>query len=253
MKYASRKYVDLILEVSSKWANWDPPHPIKIGDYGTIDKETGRFEKDGNVYEDPETSLLCASHQPELLPPDEKIVITSETDEDHGFSFGPEVNIPGIAETSIKGRWKFKTGKTGALLIMAQPRSSIIVGTTLLQKLVDLPALKDKCLVTETVACHAYSLYLSSKSEDAVSLALVATTPLPVAPLVSAGGEIGGSWWSQTGAGLYPLFMIKRIRKKSMIRYRGAPENDLWEDVEKPWCDLNEDGEDEEYQDTEQL
>ncbi|KAJ7869564.1 hypothetical protein B0H14DRAFT_3440559 [Mycena olivaceomarginata] len=50
MKYASRKYLDLIQAASSKWANWDPPHPIKA-----IDKDTGRFEKDGNIYEDAAT------------------------------------------------------------------------------------------------------------------------------------------------------------------------------------------------------
>jgi len=267
MKFASRKYIDLILEVSSKWASWDPPHPIKVGDYGTIDKETGRFEKEGNIYDDPATAKLSAEHPPEILAPEEKMVFASQTAQRHDFSLSPEVKIPGIAEASIKGQWKFKTGKTGALLIMAQPRSSLISGNVLKQ-LVDLPALKDKYLVTETVACPAYSLYLSSKSDDTVSLALVATTPLPVTPLVSAGGEIGGGWWSQTGAGVFrhgcaalgtysftPLFMLKRIRKKSIIPYRGAPteddEEDLWEDVERPWWrPLNEDGEEEAFEDT---
>lgn len=29
-KEASRKYVDLIKEASSKWANWDPPNAIEV-------------------------------------------------------------------------------------------------------------------------------------------------------------------------------------------------------------------------------
>lgn len=27
---ASRKFIDLIFQTSSKWANWDPPIPIKV-------------------------------------------------------------------------------------------------------------------------------------------------------------------------------------------------------------------------------
>ncbi|KAJ6589440.1 hypothetical protein B0H19DRAFT_923319 [Mycena capillaripes] len=271
MKYASRKYIDLVLAVSSKWANWDPPHPIEartgtVGDYGTIDKETGRFEKDGNIYEDPATAALCADFLPKILVPDEKMVIASQTAQRHDFGLGPEVSIPGIAQASIKGQWKFKTGKTGALLVMARPRSTVIAGNTLLKVLVDIPLLKDKHLVTETVSCHAYGLYLSTKSEDTVSLALVAETPIPVAPLVSAGGEIRGGWWSETGAGVFrhgcdlpgnysftPLFVPKRIRKKSLITYRGVPtepiEEDLWESAERPWGPLDEDGQ-EDYEDT---
>ncbi|KAJ6604910.1 hypothetical protein B0H10DRAFT_2077692 [Mycena sp. CBHHK59/15] len=267
MKYASRKYIDLIHAVSSKWASWDPPHPIKVGDYGTIDKDTGRFERDGNIYEDPSTATLAADHPPESAAPDEKMVITSETEQKRDFSFGPQVNIPGIAEASIKGQWKFKTGKTGALLVMAEPRSSFIHASVLLQKLVDIPALKDKYIVTETVACHAYSMYLSSKSEGTVSLALLATSPIPVTPLISAGGEIGGSWWSETGAGVFrhgcappetysftPLFVLKRVRKKGFIPYRGTPStqeaDDLWEDAESPWKPLDEVGEEEPFEDT---
>ncbi|KAJ7818004.1 hypothetical protein B0H14DRAFT_2840812 [Mycena olivaceomarginata] len=163
MKYASRKYIYLILAASSKWANWDPPHPIKVGDYGTVDKDTGRFEKDGNIYEDAATAALAADHPPEIAAADEKIVISSETEQKRDLNLSPQVCIPGIAEASIKGRWKFKSGKTGALLVMAQPRSSWVPANTLFKKLLEIPALKDKYLVTEIVACHAYSMYLSSK------------------------------------------------------------------------------------------
>ncbi|KAF7334622.1 hypothetical protein MVEN_02292500 [Mycena venus] len=275
MKYASRKYIDLILEVSSKWASWDPPHPIKVGDYGTIDKATGRFEKDGNIYDDPNLSFV-RDHQPEILPPEEKMVFTSQTAQTHEFNLGPEVTIPGIAEASIKGQWKFKSGKTGAVLVIAQPRSSLISGNasalfkTLLD--LDLPHLKDKFLVTETVACPAYGLYLSNKTDDTISLALLASTPLPI-PVISAGGSIEAKWYSQTGAGVFrhgcaplgpgqsysftPLFVIKRLRKRGTFgwRGRGAPEEEgeqenlELEDADKPWAPLDEDGEEEPFED----
>ncbi|KAJ7113159.1 hypothetical protein C8R44DRAFT_797262 [Mycena epipterygia] len=262
MKYASRKYIDLIQTASSKWASWDPPHPIKVGDYGTLDKETGRFEKDGNVYEDAATAAMAVDHQPHLAARDESMVIASESAQKREFSLGPQVSIAGLAEASIKGQWKFRSGKTGALLVMVRPQSNVVSANALLAKLLEVPALKDKYLVTETVACDAYSMYLSSKSEDTVSLALLATSPIPAAPLISAGGEVGGSWWSETGAGVFrhgsappgtysftPLFTLKRIRKKTFFPTRGMPpaseDEDMWEDPE-PWGPLDEDGVEEE-------
>jgi hypothetical protein len=49
--YLQRKYIDLIRQVSSKWVNWDPPIGIQVGAYGTIDKETGDWIVEGNVYD----------------------------------------------------------------------------------------------------------------------------------------------------------------------------------------------------------
>ncbi|KAF9221217.1 hypothetical protein BS17DRAFT_785511 [Gyrodon lividus] len=46
MKYESRKFINLILTA----ANWDPPADIKVGDYGTINRATGSFEWEGNIY-----------------------------------------------------------------------------------------------------------------------------------------------------------------------------------------------------------
>ncbi|KAF8203544.1 hypothetical protein K438DRAFT_1580723 [Mycena galopus ATCC 62051] len=268
-KFESRKYIDLIQTASSKWANWDPPHPIKVGDYGTINAETGEFEKDGNIYEDASTAVLAASHPPETAVPDEKMIIVSDTAQNCEFSLGPHVNVPGIADASIKGRWKFKAGKTGALLVMAQPRSSFLPTNALLKLLVNIPALGDKHIVTEIVSCYAYSMYLSSRGEDEVSLALMAKTPIAITPLVSAGGEIGGSWWSETGAGVFrhgftqpgtysftPLFVLKRVRKKVFFRMlrggrggaggSGVPQlmgGKGGLDVKAPWEPLDEDGE----------
>ncbi|KAJ7281028.1 hypothetical protein C8J57DRAFT_1300692 [Mycena rebaudengoi] len=267
MKYASRKYIDLVQAVSSKWANWDPPHIITVGDYGTLDKATGRFEKDGNIYTDPSTAEIAAAHLPQVAAPDEDMIISSETAQKHDLSFGPQVNVAGLAEASIKGTWTFKSGKTGALLVMSRPHSSFVPPNTLLKKLLDVPLLADKYLVTEVIACHAYGMYLSSSTEDNISLALVASTPIPAAPLVSAGGEVGVSWLSESGSGLFrrgcappdtecytPLFGLKRIRKKSIF-YRDEPPapregDDLWEDVESPWDPLDEDGEEESFEDT---
>ncbi|KAJ7892257.1 hypothetical protein B0H14DRAFT_2560321 [Mycena olivaceomarginata] len=233
-----------------------------VGDYGTVDKDTGRFEKDGNIYENAATAALVADHPPEIAAADEKIVISSETEQKRDLNLSPQV-IPGIAEASIKGQWKFKSGKTGALLVMSQPRSSWVPANALFKRLLEIPALKDK-------------IFRRAKNravEDTVSLALLAKTPIPGAPLVSAGGELGGSWWSEMGAGVFrhgftPLFALKRIRKPGFLS-RGQPPEDImcvssrecasvlanaarcsWEDAEKPWWPLDEDGEEETFEDT---
>ncbi|KAJ7105260.1 hypothetical protein C8R44DRAFT_886746 [Mycena epipterygia] len=90
-----------------------------------------------------------------------------------------------------------------------------------------------------------------TQAEDIVSLALLATSPIPTAPLIWAGGEVWGSWWSETGAGVFrhgcappgtykftPLFTLKRIRKKTFLSTLGmspaSEDKDLWEDPE-PW------------------
>ncbi|KAH8110086.1 hypothetical protein DFH11DRAFT_1623495 [Phellopilus nigrolimitatus] len=49
-KNASRKFVDLIHDVSNKYANLDPPQLIQAGDYGKINNETGQFDREGNIY-----------------------------------------------------------------------------------------------------------------------------------------------------------------------------------------------------------
>jgi hypothetical protein len=72
--------------------------------------------------------------------------------------------VPGLAEASIQGQWAFGSTR-GALLLMAHPRSSYILGDTLLKQLTKVQALKDMFLVTEVFLCPAYSLYLSSGRE----------------------------------------------------------------------------------------
>jgi hypothetical protein len=50
---------------------------------------------------------------------------------------------------------------------MHQPQISYIPPKVFLKQLVDIPALKDKLLVTEVFSCPAYCLYLSNAGEHA--------------------------------------------------------------------------------------
>lgn len=67
--HAQRKFIELILDRTGKYANWDPPSEIQvcrcslnthllhvdleqIGSYGRIDKDTGNLNVEGNIYSD---------------------------------------------------------------------------------------------------------------------------------------------------------------------------------------------------------
>lgn len=47
-----RKYVDLLFRTTNAFANWQPTIPLTVGDYGRVNKTTGLFIRDGNIYED---------------------------------------------------------------------------------------------------------------------------------------------------------------------------------------------------------
>ncbi|KAK7678967.1 hypothetical protein QCA50_014746 [Cerrena zonata] len=261
--YSSRKFIDLIFTASSKWANWDPPKQIKVGDYGTIQRKTGEFEKEGNIYEDDAMADIVADHPPQIASKDTVFEISSNNVRRVEFGLEPTASIPGVAEASVKGSWQFDT-KRGALLVMHEPCNTYIPPKALLKKLLNVPVLKNKYLVTEIFSCPAYSLYLSSGKAEAVSLALLASVPVPTALPVNVGGSIKSSWFNHNTSGLFrcasdevysytPLYALKRIKKPGLLR-RDSPlppaqDDDLWEDATQPWDPLNSDGEEEDFED----
>jgi len=48
-----------------------------VGDYGTIDRGTGQFKKDGNIYEDATIAHLADKHKPLTGAPEEPLIISS--------------------------------------------------------------------------------------------------------------------------------------------------------------------------------
>jgi hypothetical protein len=48
-----------------------------VGDYGKIDKETGQFHKDGNIYEDISTAHLVDDHKPLVGAAEDTLIISS--------------------------------------------------------------------------------------------------------------------------------------------------------------------------------
>ncbi|KAF8580064.1 hypothetical protein K439DRAFT_1637300 [Ramaria rubella] len=258
---ASRKYVDLIHNATSKWPNWDPPKQINAGDFGTIDMKTGDFLVDGNVYNDVGTFGLTATHHPQIQAAEDAFEAASEKTMRRELVLKPGLAVPGLAEASIQGRWEFGTNR-GALLIMARPRIDSIPFSAL-SKLNDHPSLKGKSLVTAVFVCPAYSIYLSNGKKDVISLALLGQLPVPGATVVTAGGETGASWWKQEASGVFrhacdkkgsycytPLYHLKEIGALRRDGRGGLTPDNLWVDSITPWNPLDDDGEEVEMEDT---
>ncbi|KIJ63685.1 hypothetical protein HYDPIDRAFT_92094 [Hydnomerulius pinastri MD-312] len=269
--HASRKFIDLILQSSSKWANWDPPMALEVGDYGLVDPQSGIFERKGNVFTDKFRKTL-ADLDPLLridLTNDavngqieQDIVIASTGVKRSSFTVTPELDVPSVATVALKGEWQFPRHRRGALLVMHKPRQTYLASTDALDTLTRVPKLKDYHFVTSVMSCPAYTLYLSDKSGESISLALTAQAPALAAAGVAVGGDLGFSWATNSqssflrravdAAGEYsfvPLFSLKRIRLEWWRRFRGdgtphdLPDFDPWVDSIALWEPLDEDGE----------
>lgn len=204
VKNAAKEYGRLIYKASSKWANWDPPHPIRCGDYGVLN-DSGQLEVEGNIYNasfkahlPSHLDLSIPIHQPTDAAVEEKLIIVSDGATTKGIDVTPNIGITGAAQISLQVQLQFPQGEHGASLIMWNPRLTFIPSETIRQSLLDVPVLKDKYLVTKAFVCPAYSLYLSSKSGQQMIISLTVDTPIPAAPGVNVGGKASYNWKSSS-------------------------------------------------------
>jgi hypothetical protein len=63
-----------------------------VGDYGTIDRETGNLQTEGNIYEelDPIIASLAVQHKPLISAPDDKVIISSAGVKHQELHIAPE-------------------------------------------------------------------------------------------------------------------------------------------------------------------
>jgi len=233
-----------------------------VGDYGTIDRETGKFQKEGNIYEDATIAHLADQHKPITSALDNAWIISSAGVTQSELTVDAECGVTGLANASFKGQFKFSS-RRGVLLIMSRPLCSHVPPKVLLKHLVDIPILKNKVLVTEVISCPAYCFYLSTGNSETIELALLGTIPTP--PDIAVGAEVEATWWSRNTAGgtfradcdrnglpsFAPLYTLKKIRQKHLLR-RESPvpdpeDDDLWIDVLEPWDPLDDEGEEEAF------
>ncbi|KAG1807101.1 uncharacterized protein BJ212DRAFT_1387950 [Suillus subaureus] len=269
MKYESRKFIDLIQGVTSKWVNWDPPTPINVGDYGIINNETGEFDWEGSLYTttsrigiDMKDPALCPTEQ----GGDDKYIVKSWGVTTKELNVSAEADVPGGGNVALKVNFQFDGRKPAAALVMYKPRYiSLPKDERIVELLKSRPdVLKGKCVVTEVISCAAYMMYMSKQTAENFSVTLKATGP--VTPAVNAGGAASFTWSSETFCGLYregsdsttkymPLYRLKKPRHRFWLlpSQRGDEQTDdaidRWEDVDPPWDPLDDEGEEDEIYD----
>ncbi|KAG1724596.1 hypothetical protein EDB19DRAFT_1915444 [Suillus lakei] len=265
MKYASRKFIDLIQGATSKWANWDPPREITVGDYGMIINETGEFDWEGNIYSPDFQEKLKSSkykfdidltdstlHPKEQEGGDDQFIVKSWGVTTKEVNASTNVGVPGAANVALEVNFQFDGTKPAAVLVMHKPRYSSLPNDERIIRLLKAMAdtLKGKYIVTEVVTCAAYMMHLSDKKAEKFSVTLKATGP--VTPAVNAGGA----------AGFHLVFRSYLWLKKPRAKFWEWPfghrgdENtidaiDRWEDVDPPWDPLDDEGEEDEIYDAE--
>ncbi|KAH9046202.1 hypothetical protein EDB84DRAFT_1467214, partial [Lactarius hengduanensis] len=146
---AQRKFIDLINEATFKWANWDPPRVIQIGDFGTIDKKSGELKVEGNIFTHPEIWHIAQDYPAFVAPETDLYQIHSSTT-DVGAA---QQRWPGVV---LKSRWQFNT-KHGAILLMHKSRLLCVV-------------------VKQVHNCRGFYMYLSNKASEQISVSLRANT-----------------------------------------------------------------------------
>lgn len=111
---------------TSKWANWDPPRPIHVGDYGMINNETGEFDWEGNVYTTT-NDIGIDMTDPALTPieqegGDDKFIVKSWGVTTKEVNASAEAAVAGAVDVALKVEFQFDGRKPAAALVMYKPR-----------------------------------------------------------------------------------------------------------------------------------
>ncbi|KAJ8591268.1 hypothetical protein M405DRAFT_880569 [Rhizopogon salebrosus TDB-379] len=250
-----RKFIELIFKRTGKYANWDPPSEIRVGSYGRIDSDTGDLIVQGTIYSDEFRQRLVdiginvesGEHLPKDCP--DEVEFTTWSKNITRLDLTSNAGIPGIDTATIKGTWEVKKGSRGAVLLMHNPRMKHITADVL-GKLAKIELLQSMHLVTKVFYCPAYSLYLSDKSGDRVSIALLGSVPVDATTVKK--------WWYNTQTGFArcacntehcftPLYELMHVRHTRTRRSSSSPERigeQLWITPPLPWAPLDEDGND---------
>ncbi|KAI9458822.1 hypothetical protein F5148DRAFT_315756 [Russula earlei] len=246
-EHAQRKYIDLIKEASAKWPNWDPSRNLHPGDFGTVEKKTGDFIVEGNIYTHVDIAKIANQYPPIQAPDVDNFQIPS-------FEVrGSEIR-PDDGEDSghlLRSRWQFNS-KRGAVLLMHRPRMTRVPDEFFKASL-HLPVLKGKCVVYQVWNCPGFYMYLSNRSSEQVTVSLRAKSNTSAGPDVHSQPPLTLHWSAEGSAGVRqyaykadavytPLFCLKSIRRPLLRRDQNSYGKAAWHETDVPWDDLDGEG-----------
>ncbi|CAE6470960.1 unnamed protein product [Rhizoctonia solani] len=268
MGISSRKYVDLIFKASGKYGNWDPPHTVEVGDWGEINRSTGNFVREGNIFRDDQCKpLLSEISSTEFVRkgnPEDVVRITAGTNVELKSDLYTGIGTTGEMGVRVQGAWEFTPQNRAALLTVTDPYSNYLEAGIIFPKLRKLRKLDGKAIVTEALHCPAYALLLTDKGKGGKASISLYTGISEAGAAAGAGAKAGWHYTSDSGfwrtacgyrmadgqdAVYTPLYRLERVSKGWLGRYRGAPpsgsppEEPVREVYPPPWDELDEDGE----------
>ncbi|KAG8857841.1 hypothetical protein FRB96_005560 [Tulasnella sp. 330] len=264
----SRLYISMIQQTSARFPNWCPATPVKPGDFGEINSQSGEFEREGNIYElkevtDAIPSLLGDDFRPKYGRVDDELVICSEHTISGDVELGGTAAATGMAHASLKAHFKIVKGQRGAFLVMVRPRAMSLPSDLPWRELAKIKRLTSMLLVTEVTV-----------NEQDISVELIGDLPI-AAPVGSAGGNTAVTWkasrrthlfrtaCSPSGAADYStLLKLKKMSPRwkewchKLIKWRDSPppevtnDDEIWEDASVPWATLDDTGKEDDFEDT---
>ncbi|CAE6442153.1 unnamed protein product [Rhizoctonia solani] len=270
MGISSRKYVDLIFKASGKYGNWDPPHRVEVGDWGKINKETGNFVREGNIFRDPECSEVLSGitdgSMVKVGKPEDVLRITSGAQMELRNDLFTDVGGMGELGVRLHGAWEFTPRNRAALLTATDAYSNYLEVGVVFPKLRALRKLDGKAIVTEALHCPAYALLLTEKGKGGKASLSLHTGLSEVEAMAGVGSKVGWKHTSESGfwrtaygyntttdgsnADYTPLYRLEKVSRGWLPLYRGGSgsgstptvEEPVREDYNPPWEDLDEDG-----------
>ncbi|KAG1845616.1 hypothetical protein C8R48DRAFT_734017 [Suillus tomentosus] len=233
MKYESRKFIDLIQGITSKWANWDPQKTIHVGDYGMINNATGEFEWEGNIYTTNNIGDIDLTDQalhPIEAGGEDRFVIKSWGVTTWEADTTAETTVPSTTNVALKVKFRFDGGKRAAAMVVYRP---IYISLPKDERIIEMfksrpEVLKGKYIVTEVIRCPAYMMYMSTDRAEEFSVTLHATEA--TAPAADDGGTSGLTWFSESNYGICRQGSDSSMIYTPLYRLK-APRNKFW----LPW------------------
>ncbi|CAE6438623.1 unnamed protein product [Rhizoctonia solani] len=242
MGVSSKKYVDLIFKASGKYGNWDPPHTVDVGDWGKIDRDTGNFVKEGNIFKDPECSALLSEIPDAPLvktgSPEDVLRITAGAQMELKNDLYTEVGAMGELGVRVSGSWEFTPRNRAAVLTATDAYSNYLEVGVVFPRLRKLKKLEGKAIVTEALHCPAYALLLTEKGKGGKASLSLHTGLSDVKAAVGVGAGAGWKFTTESGfwrtacgyrtnldgkdAVYTPLYRLEKVAKSWRTRYRGA-------------------------------
>ncbi|KAF8266435.1 hypothetical protein EI94DRAFT_1733213 [Lactarius quietus] len=253
-----RKFIDLVNEATFKWATWDPPRHIQIGDFGTIDKKTGELKIEGNIFTHAEIKHIAQQYPAFVAPETDLYQIHSQQVTRLDVPANANATAADDQGVSLRSRWQFNN-KRGAILLMHRPRL-ICVPDGFFDEKFDLPLLKRKVVVEQVYNCPGFYMYLSNKTSEQVTVSLRSNTLQPVAPGGSTDLALSVGWSANGSTGVCqqayredaeytPLFRLKSLGRRHWRRDGITPMIEKWEVTYPPWGIIDEDGDSEQSDD----